>query len=253
MNNNEIKEAEVVGEEIIKSDSSLQEVNQSRLPILNTQGIDKFYEEVRDIVENNLEDGHHYGPPYEGCKRKMLLKPGVDFFCTVASLIDHYDDPKITNHDDGHKTYEYICRLQRLIGGDFISKGEAVASTNENFYKCEPSKIPDKIPAVIKKAKLRAKREAVEAFFNPSRFFKNNNPGKKQQPQKKNRVEWPNWKPTPEDLLNPDWFIKQIQDGQSKEIIATFTEEFKSDIGRFGQPDTHRIQLAINERFEELG
>jgi hypothetical protein len=249
------------------------------LPVLNIQGLIQFQNDVEYIIKNCMREDIHYGK-LPGTKNSIMYKPGLDLLCTSANILDLYDEPVVFDHDNNHRSYEFTCKLQK-VNRDGSTRVVAIAtgsaSTMESKFRYEsyyenqqyagkreiqPEKVYDKHYLVIQVAKTRAKRNAVNAFFNPAGFINEPEPEKPKpdKPKVKQPVEKPKpsnggqkkWNPNPLQRNNPDWFFEEIKKLTSHDEIVEFHETFELDEKFFDDATQKQFKDAYNARWEEL-
>lgn len=144
------------------------------LPELNFNAMNQFYAEVENIVKNSFIKGYHYGPAYEQKPGKdappnILYKKGAQFFIDRCGLMFE-DAVEIIEELNRHTTYHVKTRMFTIGNRAVISQGEGFCSTAEGRFSYIPK---DKIipHQVREQASLRARKDAIERFFNLSRFF----------------------------------------------------------------------------------
>lgn len=245
------------------------------LPVLNIQGIIQFQTGVETIIKSCMREGIHYGS-LPGTKSKIMFKPGLDLLCTAGNIIDLYDEPVVFEHEGNHRSYEYTCRLKSMHSEKVVAVAKASASTLESKFRFESyyenqqfagkkeisaDKVYDKHYLVIQVAKTRAKRNAVNAFFNPAGFINEPEPPKqssykKPEPQKKepkpNPVKQKKWNPTPFQLNDPNWYYEEIKKLETHDDIVLFHETFELDEKFFDNDTQAKIKEAYNNRWGEL-
>lgn len=271
------------------------------LPALDFDALNKFYRDVEILVKGAFKKGYHYGPAYEQKPGKdappnILYKKGAQFFIDRCGLM--FED-KFDMYEELNKHTTYKCKTRMFLIGNpsFISSGEGTCSTAEGrFSYMSKDKI---IPYQVREqASLRAHKDAIERFFNLSRFFdtetpqsqephekekkspgSNNNNGRSEAPKKENpqpkpeeKKETPpkdkpipeeknltdrksikfDWDPSPEDLNNENWFIKQIALCRDQKEVTDFMDEFEFERKFFSDNIQSIIYEAASKKYKDL-
>lgn len=89
---------------------------------------------IKDVMQNIMIDGEHYGT-IPGCgPKKVLHKPGAEKLCVTFRLAPSYEIKKSVLRDD-HREYEIICTLTHIQSGAVIAQGVGSCSTLESKYR----------------------------------------------------------------------------------------------------------------------
>jgi len=89
---------------------------------------------IKDVMENVMVEGEHYGT-IPGCGPKAALyKPGAEKLCVTFRLAPSYDIKKTILRDD-HREYEFVCTLTHIPTGAVIGQGVGSCSTLESKYR----------------------------------------------------------------------------------------------------------------------
>lgn len=128
-----------MSEEIVKYNTK----QQRSLTVMSAGEIVRRLEIVRDVVDNVMVEGHHYGPPYKSSKKKVLLKPGAEVLQSAFQLDIQYQISK--DKDGDHREYEVMAQAIHYLSGMVVGHGLGLCSTKEKKYRYRYSqpKCPD--------------------------------------------------------------------------------------------------------------
>lgn len=119
------------------------------------------YKTIVGVMEKTFKIGVHYGDPYEGAGKKVLLKPGADVMCVLFQFMPDY---AITMRAEGeHREYEIITVLKHVPTNKIISTGVGVCSTKESKYRYRGNELVSTGKAVPREYWDIRKEDAKEA------------------------------------------------------------------------------------------
>ena len=98
--------------------------------------IDELTEQVnkiQKIMESVMIVDTHYGT-IPGTSKPTLYKAGAEKLNLVFRLSPTYEMEKI-EHDEGHREYNFVCRLTHLPSGLMFAEGYGSCSTLESKYR----------------------------------------------------------------------------------------------------------------------
>jgi len=229
------------------------------VPKFDFNAIDNFYLEVDKIVKNTFKYGYHYGPAYEAKPGKskppdILYKRGMQFFIDNFHLL-FQDIIEIIKEESEHVTFTCQSTMFRTGNETVIAKGEGSCSTDEGrFSYMAFEKISSR--QVRESAILRSHKDAVERFFNLSRFFptdKQPSNGKQKEPPKQTTQEGTfRWTYKFADMTDPEWFKKQLLAAKSDAEITAFAKQFKMELSCFSDQIQAEIAAVANKRRMEI-
>lgn len=229
------------------------------VPKFDFGAIDNFYSEVEKIVKNTFKYGYHYGPAYEAKPGKqrppdILYKRGMQFFIDNFELL-FQDTIELIKEESEHVTFTCETKMFRTGSPTIVAKGEGSCSTDEGrFSYMAFEKISSR--QVRESAILRSHKDAVERFFNLSRFFpsevKPSNGKPKEQPKQTTHEGQFKWKYEFVDMVDPEWFKKQLRAAKSLAEIEAFKNQFSTELRCFGDKDMEAIAAVANQRKMEV-
>lgn len=95
---------------------------------------------IKNVYENVMIEGKHYGKPFKGSDKKTLLKAGGEVLCATFMLSPKFN--KTTRHlGDGHREVEFACHLFHIPSGKFTGEGWGSCSTLESKYRYRKAKL----------------------------------------------------------------------------------------------------------------
>lgn len=106
----------------------------AELGSMSVQTIVDRKRKIREVLENVMTEGEHYGT-IPGCGDKpSLFKAGAEVLATTFGLAPTF---KITRTDlaNGHREYEIVCTLHHVATGTVLGEGVGVCSTMESKYR----------------------------------------------------------------------------------------------------------------------
>lgn len=91
---------------------------------------------IQQIMEAVLQEGVHYGPPYEGSDKKMLLLPGAHTLTSTFGLTPKYDIEDLSDIAGRYMRYRIRARLYSR-GGIYLGEGIGSCTTTEEKFQWE--------------------------------------------------------------------------------------------------------------------
>src|ERR1700677_273978 len=88
---------------------------------------------VREVREQVMEKGTHYGESYPGDKKLNLLKPGADALGVAFQFTTEFEILE-KDYDGGHREYRTTC-LVKTRSGTLLAMGVGTCSTMESKYR----------------------------------------------------------------------------------------------------------------------
>lgn len=88
---------------------------------------------IQKIVESVMKEDTHYGT-IPGTTKPTLYKAGAEKLNLVFRFSPAYEMEK-TEHDEGHREYNFVCRLTHLPSGLIFAEGYGSCSTLESKYR----------------------------------------------------------------------------------------------------------------------
>jgi hypothetical protein len=249
-------------EENLGQENNKLEKAQNLLPIIpkiDFDAVDKFYSEVEIIVQRLFKLGYHYGPPYEvkqGNKApaNILYKQGVGLLVTTLDLL-FQDDVEVIEEVSKHTTFTCRSKMFRTHNKVVLASGEGSCSTDEGRFAYQAF---EKIVTrhVRESAILRAHKDCIERYFNVSRFFPTNGKSKPAEkppvkPQTATEEKF-KWKYDMPDMVDPEWFKRQLKAAKSLAEIEAFAKQFKMELGMFEEKIMAEIVAVANQRKIEV-
>lgn len=229
-------------DDLVKSGENLPATgNISMLPKITKEQIEAmevFYDEVKNIVVKMFKLGYHYGP-FDGKpgKKNILYKQGANFFINWCKLLFEYSE-NVIDESNGHYTLQYAAKMYRVGDERLLSTGMGSCSTAEGRFSYKDIGKVDR-KQVREQAQLRARKDAIEIFFNPSRYF-----------DAVKEVELKKWKPKRADLENLQWYLDQTNKARTQAEIKEFLNEFDTEIKLLTKDEVVQINDYVAERWK---
>lgn len=85
-------------------------------------------------MDKTMRVGTHYGVPYKGSDKNVLLKAGAEVLGVLFQLSPSYQITR-TDLNNGHREVEVVCELHYIPTGTFIGQGVGSCSTKERKYR----------------------------------------------------------------------------------------------------------------------
>lgn len=109
------------------------------LEVLSQDFIVARVNKLKEIKEEIMDEGVHYGL-IPGCgKKPTILKEGSELLCMAFQLCPHYDIT-INNLPGNHREYEFEGYITYIPTGAVIAHGVGMCSTMESKYRYRDSK-----------------------------------------------------------------------------------------------------------------
>ena len=120
------------------------------------QQIEEHRRAVEDLMARLMKDGVHYGT-IPGCGNKpALLQPGAQLLAQLFNCSPTFEVTK-TSHDNGHRTFDVVCRMVHRGTGVVVGEGVGIGTTLEAKYRYRAAE--RKCPACGKAAIIKGKEE----------------------------------------------------------------------------------------------
>lgn len=113
---------------------------------------------IVQVMQKTMVLGIHYGVPYKGSKKNVLLKPGAEVLGVLFQLAPSYDVTQ-TDLGAGHREIRISCKLTYIPTERFIAEGLGSCSTKETKYRYRNL---DKFTGIA--APYEANRKRKESF-----------------------------------------------------------------------------------------
>lgn len=118
--------------ELIKTEETYLEVPGMR----SVEQVLRHKYRIQQIMEAVLQQGVHYGPPYEGSDKQTLLLPGAHTLTSTFGLTPKFDIEDLSDLAAGYVRFRIKARIYS-ISGIYLGEGVGECSSTEEKYQWE--------------------------------------------------------------------------------------------------------------------
>lgn len=102
--------------------------------IMDIADLTKRRDAIKNVYENVMVEGKHYGMPFADSDKPTLLKAGGEVLCSTFMLAPKFQKT-LRNLGDGHREVEFACYLFHIPTSRFVGEGVGSCSTMESKYR----------------------------------------------------------------------------------------------------------------------
>ena len=98
------------------------------------EAVRQFQRDVQEL----LQEGQDYGPPWPGSTEKTLLQPGAEKLAQWRLVRPRYRDEVIVEDWTANPplfAYRFTCELVHMMSGMVVGEGQGACSTRESKYR----------------------------------------------------------------------------------------------------------------------
>lgn len=149
-------EVSVEDVEEVMQEKAVVKADPVALQMLSVDSVMQRHSIIEEVTQKVMKEGVHYGKPFAGSDKKVLLKGGAEKLKVVFQLSDECD-VRVINHENGHREYRVTTKIYHYPSQTYLGHGEGSCSTLESKYRWRQS--DRKCPNCQKTTIIKGKKE----------------------------------------------------------------------------------------------